>query len=149
MPLTNPKVKSIFSLFVGETDYVSDIISFSLQSEQLPPERVTFSRYTNGTAVKWKLNVSAAYDGGSADSLHSFLWDNAGLTSSFLLKPFQETDPLTKRFFMGTIRIPYRPDIKLKAGSTSTYKYDFTVIGQPSRGDAPNGFMTAGYYDEY
>ncbi len=147
--LTNPKVKSMFNLSVDDVDFATDITRFELRSTQLDPERVTFARYTTGTAVKWNLLVNAVYDGGSADSLHTFLWEHAGTEAAFLLKPFQETDPLTKRFFLGTVRIPYRPDIKVQAGKNSTYTFDFKVIGQPSRGDAPNGFMTAGYYDEY
>lgn len=149
MPLLNPKVKSMFSIFVDEVDYVTDIISFSLSSEQLPQEQVTFKKYTAGNAVKWKLKVRAAFDGGSNGSLHSFLWDNAGMSCTFTLKPFQEIDPVSKRIYQGMIRLPYRPDIKIAAGKESVYDYEFTVLGQPSRGDQPNGFMIAGYYDTY
>ena len=147
--LYNPKVKSMFNISFDETNFVTDISAFQLRSEKLAADRVTFGKYTAGTAVKWSLRVFASFDGGSADSLHAFLWENAGQQVDFLLKPFQEVDPDTKRFYLGTVRIPYRPDIKVKAGNSSTYDYIFKVIGQPARGDAPNGFMTEGYYDEY
>lgn len=149
MALTNPKVKSMFGIFFEDIPFETDIISFSLESQALPPERVTFSKYTSGAAVEWKLKIRAAFDGGSGDSLHAYLWSHSGLTAPFILRPFQEIDPLTKRFYQGNIRMPYRPDIKVSAGKDATYDYEFKVLGQPSRGDAPNGFMTAGYYDEY
>lgn len=149
MALTNPKVKSVFSLHIGGTDYVSDITAFRLFSEELPKERITFSKYTTGTAVKWTLEVDAVYDGGSEGSLHDYIWQNAGTTAQFIIKPFQSFDPLTKRFYQGSVRMNFKPDTKLKAGETSTFTYKFKVIGQPIRSDQPSGFLTAGYYDEY
>ena len=149
MALTNPKVKSIFGLYIGEEDYVSDIFSFDLRSEPLPAERVTFSRYTEGRAVKWNLLVRARYDGGSEDSLHTYIWDHAGQEADFILKPFQDVDPNTKRSYSGTVRVPYRPDISVHSGRTSIYMFNFKVIGHPTRGDSPGGFLTEGYYDDY
>lgn len=147
--LTNGKIKSIFSLLVDGVDYSTDITRFALKSEPLPPERITFNKYANGIAVKWWLEIGAVFDGGSAGSLHDFLWTNAGQTASFIIKPFQEFDPLTKRFYQGQLRIQYKPDLKVKAGKDSIYDYKFKIIGQPSRSDSPGGFLTEGYYDSY
>jgi len=149
MALANPKVKSIFSLLVDEVAYSTDITAFRLYSEPLPKERITFNKYANGVAVKWWLEVTAVFDGGSAGSLHDFLWSHAGGNATFNIKPFQDFDPLTKRFFQGNVRIQFKPDVKVKAGDVSTYTYKFKVIGQPSRSDSPGGFLTEGYYESY
>lgn len=149
MPLTNGKVKSIFSLHIGDTNYVADLTAFKLYSEPLEQERITFLKYETGTAVRWKLEVSAIFDGGSQGSLHDYLWDNSGSQAAFIIKPFQQFDPLTKRFFQGTVRIGYKPPISVKANEVATYDFIFDVVGQPSRSDAPGGFLTEGYYDTY
>jgi hypothetical protein len=149
MPLSNPKVKSVFSLLLDEVDYSTDITSFKLYSEPLPKERITFSKYADGVAVKWWLEIDAVFDGGSAGSLHDFLWTNAGANATFNIKPFQDFDPLTKRFYQGSVRIQFKPDMKIQSGEISTYSYKFKVIGQPVRSDSPGGFLTEGYYETY
>ncbi|AOZ63661.1 major tail protein [Rhodococcus phage Weasels2] len=147
--LTNPKLKSVFSLYVDDIDFVADVSSFVLKSDKLDAKQITFGKYTQGMDVKWTLGLKGLFDGGSAGSLHDYLWNNAGRTVTFILKPFQGFDPNTKRYYTGQVRIPYRPDISVKAGQYSTFDYEFKVVGHPSRGDQPNGFMTTGYYDSY
>ena len=149
MPISNGKIKSIFSLHVADNNYVADITDFKLYSEPLNQERITFRKYEEGTAVKWKLEVGAVFDGGSSTSLHAFLWENAGTQAAFTIKPFQEFDPLTKRFYHGTVRIGYKPPVIVSAGRISTYDFTFDVVGQPSRSDSPGGFLTEGYYESY
>lgn len=149
MPLANPKLKSVFSIQIDTQNYVSDITKFRLYSEDLDAERITFSRYMNGTAVKWKLGITAVFDGGTAGSLHDYLWTHSGAEADFLIRPFQEFDPLTKRGYAGVMRIPKKPPIIIEAGRKSTYEYEFEVIGEPVRTDTPSGFLTAGYYDTY
>lgn len=149
MALSNPKLKSVFSIQIGGTNYVTDITKFRLFSENLDAERITFKKYKEGTAVKWKLGVTAVFDGGTAGSLHDYLWTHSGSQAEFVIKPFQGFDPDTKRFFTGTVRIPRKPPITVKAGSTATYDFEFEVIGQPSRSDQPGGYLTAGYYGDY
>lgn len=149
MPIANGKIKSVFSLQIGPEDYVSDITGFRLYSEELPAERVTFSKYKNGSANKWHLEIDAVFDGGSQGSLHDFIWNSAGSVADFIIRPFQEFDPLTKRFYEGTLRLGHKPDVKVSAGKISTYEYTFDLVGQPIRSDQPGGYLTAGYYDEY
>lgn len=149
MAIGNGKIKSIFSLHVGGNNFVSDITEFELFSEKLDQSRITFIKYETGTAVKWKLRVNAVFDGGSDGSLHDYLWDNSGATAEFIVKPFQDFDPNTKRFYKGNVRIGYKPPIEVHAGDTSTYEFTFDVVGQPIRSDAPGGFLTEGYYDSY
>jgi hypothetical protein len=147
--LTNPKMKSMFNIYVDDKDFITDITSFTLKSEKLDDKQITFGKYTKGMGNKWTLQVRGVFDGGSQNSLHGYLWENAGRTVTFILRPFQGFDPNTKRYYTGQVRIPYRPDIKIKAGTESTFDYEFKVVGHPSRGDQPNGFMTSGYYDSY
>lgn len=142
------KVKSVFAMSFNGVNFVTDLISFSLKSKPLDQDRITFGRYSTGRAVEWQLSINAVFDGGSADSLHGWLWNNASATVPFIIRPFQEFDPLTKRYYQGQIRLPYRPDIKVGAGETSTFDYEFVVIGHPSRSDKPGGILTSVLYDE-
>lgn len=124
-------------------------MSFALESKPLPPERTTFSRYTNGTAVSWTLRMDAIYTDHEY-GLHNLLWQAAGYPNiPFIIRPFQDIDPNTKRFYTGAVRIPHRPDLKFKAGETSKFSCELPLIGQPARGDRPAGFLTEGYYTDY
>ena len=130
------------------SDFVSDLVSFELRSKKLDSDRLTFGKYSRGLGIEWDLKIKAVFDGGSAESLHGWLWQNASATVPFIIRPFQEFDPLYGRYFQGQVRIPYRPDIKVKAGNTSTFDYEFKVIGHPSRSESPNDVMTDRVYDE-
>lgn len=143
------KIQSIFAFHINNQNFVADLTSFSLESKPLPADRVTFGRYTAGRAVEWKLKISSVFDGGSQGSLHDFLWNYSGYTTEFILRPFADFDPLTKRYYRGQIRIPYKPDIKVKAGDVSTWDYEFKVIGHPTRSDKALGMMTGSYINEY
>ena len=142
------KVKSVFAMSFNGSDFVSDLVSFELRSKKLDSDRLTFGKYSRGLGIEWTLKVKAAFDGGSADSLHGWLWNNASVTVPFIIRPFQDFDPLYGRYFQGNVRIPYRPDIKVKAGDTSTFEYEFKVIGHPTRSDSPNGILTSRLYSE-
>lgn len=133
MALTNGKLKSVFSLKVGTQDWVSDIVSFELTSDEAEQEAMTFAEYNAGTNRTWVLSVSAAWDGGSADSLHSYLWDNAGTTATFEVQPSQGVVSATKPKYTGSVRIPFRPDISVEAGNESTFDYEFEVVGEPNK----------------
>lgn len=147
-PTSFNKVKSVFALDIGGVNYVSDIISFGLRSKPLSQERITFGKYSKGLAAEWNLDVTAGFDGGSQGSLHDFLWNYAGFTTQFLIRPFQEFDPDNKRYYGGYLRIPYRPEMKVDAGNTSTFDYAFDVIGTPVRTDRPLGIVTGKVYDQ-
>lgn len=149
MALANPRVRTMFSVTIDDVDYITDITSFKLATKGLPADQTTFKKYTEGRPVKWELSINVIFDGGSEGSLHDYLWNNSGATADFLLKPFEDFDPDTKRFFQGTMRIPRRPDIRIKAGSTSTFAYTFEVIGQPTRSDTPGGFVTEGIFENF
>ncbi|AWN03921.1 major tail protein [Rhodococcus phage Peregrin] len=133
MALTNGKLKSVFSLKVGTQDWVSDIVSFELTSDEAEQDAMTFAEYNAGTNRTWVLSVSAAWDGGSADSLHSYLWDNAGTTATFEVQPSQGVVSATKPKYTGSVRIPFRPDISVEAGNESTFDYEFEVVGEPNK----------------
>lgn len=148
-PITSrTKVKSIFALDIGGINYATDLISFALKSKPMEEERITFGRYSTGRAVEWNLDINAVFDGGSEGSLHSFLWQYAGYTTTFIIRPYQEFDPNDKRFYGGNIRIPYRPDMKAQAGEVSTFDYSFDVVGHPVRTDQPLGIVTGKVYDQ-
>ena len=133
MALTNGKLKSIFSLTVGEEDWVSDIVSFELTSDEADADAMTFAEYNAGTARVWVLNVTAAWDGGSAGSLHDYLWTNAGSTATFEIQPVSGVVSASKPKYTGTVRIPFRPDISVEANEESTFEYEFEVVGQPNK----------------
>lgn len=133
MALANGKLKSVFSLKVGATDWVSDIVSFELTSDDADQDSQTFAEYNAGSNREWTLQVTAAWDGGSAGSLHDYLWTAAGSTAAFDIQPASGVVSASKPKYTGSVRIPYRPDIKVEAGSDSTFEYEFEVIGQPNK----------------
>lgn len=146
--VTKEKIRSVFAMTFNGNDFVADLVSFQLKSKKLDSDRLTFGKYSKGLGIEWTLKVKAAFDGGSAESLHGWLWQNAAATVPFIIRPFQDFDPLTKRYFQGQVRLPYRPDIKVAAGRTSTFEYEFKVIGHPTRSESPNDIMTDRLYDE-
>lgn len=127
------KLKSIFGLTIDTTDYATDVVSFELTSDDADSDATTFSEYNSGTNREWVLNITAAFDGGSDGSLHSFLWDNAGGTAEFLIQPKAGISSPTNPKYKGTIRFPFRPDISIEAGEGSTFEYEFEVLGQPMK----------------
>lgn len=148
-PNKGGKVQSIFALQFNETNYIADVTKFALRSSPLPQERVTFGKYTSGRAVEWSLEITAIFDGGSAGSLHDFLWNNSGLSTNFIIRPYRDFDPGDRRFYGGLVRIPTKPNISVKSGSVSTFDYTFEVIGHPTRSDKPLGLLTEKVYDEF
>lgn len=143
------KVKSVFAFHIAGKNYVEDLTNFSLESKPLDPERVTFGKYTAGRAVEWTLKVGAVFDGGAEGSLHDLLWNYSGYTTDFIIRPFSDFDPLTKRYYQGLIRIPYKPDIRVKAGEESQWDYEFKVIGHPTRSDKAMGILIGTIIDEF
>ena len=144
-----PRVKSVFAFNIAGENFVADLTNFALKSKPLPQERITFGKYSNGRAVEWTLNIGAIFDGGSQESLHNLLWQYSGFTTPFIIRPFEDFDPATKRFYQGLIRIPYKPDIKIEASKISTFDYEFKVIGHPTRSDKALGMLTGSIIDEF
>lgn len=132
MALTQ-KLKSVFALEVGSTDWVEDIVSFELTSDEADTDSQTFAEYNAGTNREWTLNVTAVWDGGSAGSLHSYLWENAGSEAEFTINPKSGAVSASNPAYTGTVRIPFRPDITVEAGETSVFEYEFEVVGQPNK----------------
>ena len=137
MAISNGKLKSVFALKVAGTDYVSDITNFELTSDEAETDSTTFAEYNAGSNRKWTLTVTAAFDGGSAGSLHDYLWTNAGSTATFGIQPVGGVISASKPKYTGSVRIPFRPDISVEAGSDSTFDYEFEVVGQPNKIIAP------------
>ena len=133
MALTNGKLKSVFALKIGNTDYVTDIVSFELTSDDADTDSQTFAEYNAGTNREWTLNVTAVWDGGSVGSLHDYLWINAGSSATFDIAPLSGATSTSKPRYTGTVRIPFRPDISVEAGSDSTFDYEFEVVGNPNK----------------
>ena len=127
------KLKSVFALEVGSTDWVEDIVSFELTSDEADTDSQTFAEYNAGTNREWTLNVTAVWDGGSAGSLHSYLWENAGSEAEFTINPKSGAVSASNPAYTGTVRIPFRPDITVEAGETSVFEYEFEVVGQPNK----------------
>lgn len=125
------KLKSVFGLKIGSNDYVSDIVSFELTSDDADSDAQTFSEYNSGSNRIWTLALTAAFDGGSQGSLHDLLWTNAGSTSIFVIQPKSGVAGATNPYYQGQVRIPYKPDLIIEAGSDSTFEYELEVIGQP------------------
>lgn len=133
MAIANGKLKSVFALKVGNTDYVADIVSFELTSDEADQDSQTFAEYNAGTNREWTLTVTAAWDGGSVGSLHDYLWTNAGSSATFDIAPLSGATSASKPRYTGTVRIPTRPNISVEAGTDATFEYDFEVVGTPNK----------------
>ena len=131
--LANGKLKSVFALKVGATDYVSDIVSFELTSDEGDTDTQTFAEYNSGTNRAYTLSVTAIFDGGSIGSLHAYLWDNAGSTAAFEIQPISGAVSTARPKYTGSVRLPSRPDISVEASTASTFEYEFEVVGVPNR----------------
>lgn len=127
------KLKSIFGLKIDETDYATDITQFELTSDEADADAMTFLEYNQGVNRVWTLGVTAVFDGGSAGSLHDYLWENAGATVGFVIQPAAGISSPSNPQYGGYIRLPYRPDISVEANTDSTFEYEFEVVGQPSK----------------
>lgn len=127
------KLKSVFSLKVGANDYVSDIVSFELTSDEADSDAQTFDEYNKGLNRQWTLSLTAAFDGGSEGSLHDLLWNSAGSTTTFTLQPKAGAGSTSNPYYQGQVRIPYKPDISIEAANDSTFDYELELIGQPQK----------------
>lgn len=133
MAISNGKLKSVFALKVAGTDYVSDITNFELTSDEAETDSTTFAEYNAGSNRKWTLTVTAAFDGGSVGSLHDYLWTNAGASATFDIAPLSGVTSAAKPRYTGSLRIPFKPDISVEAGTDSTFDFEFEVVGQPNK----------------
>lgn len=137
MALTNGKLKSIFALKVGSTDYVGDIISFETSSDEADSDTTTFGEYNAGLNFEEKLKVTAAWDGGSASSLHSYLWTNAGSTAAVEIQTRTGAVSASNPKYTGQLRIPRKPDLKAEAGKDATFEFEFEIVGTLTKVIAP------------
>lgn len=136
MALTS-KLKSVFALKVGTSDYVGDIISFETTQDEADADTTTFGEYNEGENFEVKLKVTAAWDGGSTNSLHAYLWANAGSTATVEIQPKSGVISASNPKYTGDLRIPRKPDLKAEAGKDATFEYEFEVVGSLSKVVAP------------
>lgn len=123
----------MFKLEIGTDDWIEDIVSFELTSDEADADSQTFAEYNAGANREWTLTVTAAFDGGSSGSLHDYLWTNAGSTASFEIQPVSGTVSAATPAYTGTVRIPFKPDISVEAANISTFEYEFEVVGEPNK----------------
>ena len=133
MAIANGKLRSILSLEIGGSEWVTDVTSFEITSDDADADAQTFAEYNAGTNREYTLTVTAVWDGGSAGSLHDYLWTNAGSTAEFEIQPVAGTVSAQRPKYVGSVRIPYRPDISIEAGTDSTFEYEFEIVGVPEK----------------
>jgi hypothetical protein len=139
MAIANGKLKSVFALKVASTDYVSDVVSFNMASDEAESDSTTFAEYNAGANRAWTLSVTAVWDGGSQGSLHDYLWTNSGASAAFEIQPKDGATSTSNPKYTGTLRIPFKPDIQVEAGEDSTFEYEFEVVGEPNKVTAGTG----------
>ena len=143
------KLKSVLSLKFDDTEYVSDITSFELSSDDADADSQTYYEYNQGKNRKWSLTVNAIWDGGSNGSLHAFLWDNSGSSIDWSLRPYMTSSLSAIPEYFGLVRIPYKPDISIEAGTDSTFEYEFEVVGTPLKTFVASGTSSPLYQGTY
>lgn len=143
------KLRSVLSLKFGSIEFTSDITSFELTSDEADADSQTYYEYNQGRNREWTLTVNAVWDGGSSGSLHAFLWDNSGSTVDWSLQPYTTPSVSLIPEYFGVVRIPYRPDISIEAGTDSTFEYEFEVLGSPQKTFVASVVSSSLYHGTY
>lgn len=107
--------------------------SIVLDNEEADTDAVTFAELGNGTPLQWFFTITAVADYGSG-SFWSTLWDNAGTTVPFVLKPYgNATATAAQPHFTGTCTINAKPPIGGTANEVFTFEARLDVEGDPVR----------------
>jgi hypothetical protein len=72
---------------IGGTDYTAEVSNARIVSGESDADFVTFASAATGGSREYRLEFTAVQDAASA-SLWRQVWDNAGDTVAFLLKPY-------------------------------------------------------------
>lgn len=126
------KGKSI-SFTVGAVEYLYDVTSVLFTHEEAEDDVVTFADAAAGGSYEWTCTVNAVQST-DADSLHTFLWANAGSTVAFKFAPKGNTSTptVTSPHYTGSVIVPgKKPDLGGDAGADNTWTYEvaFKVVG--------------------
>lgn len=104
-----------------------------LENEEADTDAVTFAELASGTPLQWFFTINAVADYGTG-SLWSTLWDNAGDTVPYVLKPYGNATPTTAQpHFTGTCTINAKPPIGGTANEVFTFEARLDVVGEPTR----------------
>jgi hypothetical protein len=72
---------------IGGTDYTAEVSNARIVSGESDADFVTFANAASGGSREYRLEFTAVQDAASA-SLWRQVWDNAGDTVAFILKPY-------------------------------------------------------------
>lgn len=104
-----------------------------LENEEADTDAVTFAELASGTPLQWFFTITAVADYGS-DSFWTTLWENAGSTVPFVLRPYGNVSASTAQpHFTGDCTINAKPPIGGSANEVFTFEARLDVEGEPER----------------
>jgi len=134
MPRTKITGKSL-TLDIDGSEYNCDATSITLLNEESDDnDAVTFCEAGAGSNVTWYLDITAVVST-DADSLWTYLWDNAGTTGvAFEFAPFGNATPTaTQPHFTGTVELPSEPAIGGDPSASWTFETRLTLEAAPTK----------------
>lgn len=126
------------SLSLGSpaSDYWADTTSVFLRNEEADADVVTFEDAAEPGGARTEFLEIAGIQSTDADSLWTYLWDNAGQDVAFTYAPHgNETPTATEPHFIGTCTLGPRPDVGGEAGRANTYTFEtrWDVVGKVTK----------------
>jgi len=121
------------SLTIDGVEVALEGTSAVLENEEADTDAITFAELGSGTPLQWFFTISAVADYGTG-SLWSTLWDNAGETVAFVLRPYGNASASAAQpHFTGTCTINAKPPIGGSANEVFTFEARLDVEGEPNR----------------
>lgn len=117
------------SLTIDAVEVNLEGTSVVLDNEEADTDAVTFAELASGTPLQWFFTVAAVADY-NAGSVWSLLWDNAGSTVPFVLRPYGVG--AGKPEFTGTCTINAKPPVGGAANEVFTFEARLDVDGEPT-----------------
>lgn len=127
MPASPGIYGSALAFEVDGTEYMQDIKSAVLSSEEKDSDDATFAETAGGQSATYTLTVTAIQSL-SAGSFHQFLWEHSGEVLPFQFSPSGNLVPGPGNpVWIGTVKLPTPPDVGGDADPKRESRYTFDV----------------------
>lgn len=128
---TKTKGKNL-SLTIASLEVNAEGTSVVLDNEEADTDAITFADLASGTPLQWFFTIEAIADY-SATSFWRKLWDNAGSTVAYVLKPYGNTTASTTQpHFTGNATILAKPPVGGAANETFTFEARLDCTATPT-----------------
>lgn len=127
MPASKGIYGSALAFTVDGEEYMQDIKSCVLSSEEKDSDDATFAETAGGSSATYKLSVTAIQSL-AIGSFHQFLWSHSGETVPFKFSPTGNLVAAPDNpVWSGTVKLPTPPDVGGDADPKREKRYTFDV----------------------